>query len=136
KLNSGGVATLTTSKLSVGTDSMTATYNGDSNFAPSTSPILYQVVDGALVKFSPASLDFGDEDVGSSSKPKEVKLTNTGNVDLTITSIQVTGTDGSDFTEANNCPSSLSPKDSCEIQVTFAPTLTGERKADLAITDN
>ncbi len=135
-LNKSGVATLTTSKLPVGTDRITATYNGDSNFAPSTSPVLRQVVDGAVVRFSPASLDFGDEDVGSSSKPKDVKLTNTGNVDLTITSIQVTGTDGSDFTETNSCPSSLSPKDSCQIQVTFTPTQTGERKADLAITDN
>jgi hypothetical protein len=48
-LNSSGVATLTTSTLAVRTHSMTATHNGESNFAPSTSPVLYQVVQGAIV---------------------------------------------------------------------------------------
>ena len=43
-LNSSGVATLTTSTLALGTHSITATYNGDSNFATSTSAVLSQVV--------------------------------------------------------------------------------------------
>jgi hypothetical protein len=41
---SGGVATYTTSKLSVGTHSITAIYNGDTNFKTSTSPALTQTV--------------------------------------------------------------------------------------------
>jgi hypothetical protein len=41
---SGGVATLTTKKLPVGTLSITATYQGDSQSAESTSPVLIQVV--------------------------------------------------------------------------------------------
>jgi hypothetical protein len=47
-INSAGAATLMTSTLSVGTHRVTAIYNGDTNFAPSTSPVLYQVVQGAL----------------------------------------------------------------------------------------
>jgi hypothetical protein len=41
---SGGVAKLTKSKLAVGTHSITAHYSGDANSAPSTSPVLNQVV--------------------------------------------------------------------------------------------
>jgi len=41
---SGGVATLTTSKLAVGTHPITAQYSGDANNATSTSPVLDQVV--------------------------------------------------------------------------------------------
>ena len=41
---SGGVASLTTSKLAVGTHSMTAEYLGDADNATSTSPVLDQVV--------------------------------------------------------------------------------------------
>ncbi|MGB8007890.1 MAG: Ig-like domain repeat protein [Terriglobales bacterium] len=41
---SGGVATLTTSKLAVGSYSITAEYLGDANSAESTSPVLDQVV--------------------------------------------------------------------------------------------
>ena len=41
---SGGVATLTTAKLAVGTHSITAEYSGDADNDKSTSPVLYQVV--------------------------------------------------------------------------------------------
>lgn len=46
-LNSGAQATLNTSKLAVGTDSLTAMYAGNSNFAGSTSPVRNQVVNKA-----------------------------------------------------------------------------------------
>jgi hypothetical protein len=46
-LNSGGQASLNTTKLAVGTDSLTAVYAGNSNFAGSTSPVLKQVVNKA-----------------------------------------------------------------------------------------
>ncbi len=109
-LNSSGVATLTTSTLSVGTHNMTATYNGDTNFAPSTSPVLYQVVQGAIASLSPTSLNFGNQTVGITSTPRNVMLTNTGNINLTITSIQITGTNSGDFAQTNNCPGSRSTK--------------------------
>lgn len=41
---SGGIANFTTSSLSIGSHSITATYNGDANNAPSTSAALNQVV--------------------------------------------------------------------------------------------
>lgn len=43
-LNGSGVATLTTSAVGGGSRSITAVYNGDLNFAPSTSPVLAQTV--------------------------------------------------------------------------------------------
>jgi hypothetical protein len=135
-LNGSGVAVLKTSKLPVGTDSMTATYNGDANFYTSTSPVLNQVVKGAVASISPASLDFGNQTVDIASAPKDVTLTNTGNIDLTITSIAITGADGGDFSQDNNCPSSLGPNHSCKINVVFTPTTTGKRTAALQIADN
>jgi hypothetical protein len=93
------MATLTTSTLSVGTHSITATYNGDANFAPSTSPILYQVVQGAIASLSPANLNFGNQTVGITSTPQAVTLTNVGNINLTIRSIRITGTNRGDFAD-------------------------------------
>jgi hypothetical protein len=131
-----GTATLMTSTLAVGTHSMTATYNGDTNFVPSTSPPLNQLVQGAIASISPSSLNFGNQTVGITSAPQNVTLTNNGNINLTISLIQITGMNSGDFNQTNNCPSSLSPNSSCQIGVTFTPTTTGTRNAAVSITDN
>ena len=136
KLNSSGVATLMTSTLAVGTHSLTASYSGDTNFAPSTSAGLPQVVHGALVSLSPTSLNFGNQTVGIPSSPQVVTLQNTGNINLTITSIQITGANSGDFAQTNKCPASLSPNNSCQISVTFKPTSTGTRNAAVSVADN
>jgi hypothetical protein len=47
QLGSNGMARFTTSSLSIGTHSITATYTGDADFARSTSPVLYQTVQSA-----------------------------------------------------------------------------------------
>ena len=75
-LNSSGVAKFSTSALAVGTHSMTAVYSGDAHFGSSTSPVLYQVVQGAIVSLSPTSLNFGNQTVGITSTPQHVMLTN------------------------------------------------------------
>ncbi len=134
-LNGSGVATLTTSTLPVGTNSITATYSGDTNFSPSASPGLQQLVQGAVVSLSPASLNFGDQTVGVASGAKIVTLQNTGNVNLSITSIQITGANNGDF-KSGTCPSSLSPNTSCQISVTFTPAATGTRNATLVVADS
>jgi hypothetical protein len=40
-----------------------------------------------------------------------------------------------DFGQTNNC-TSLAPGRSCSVAVTFTPTTTGYRSADLTVTDN
>jgi hypothetical protein len=135
-LNGSGVATLTTANLAVGTHSMTATYNGDANFGPSTSPILYQVVQGAIAMLSPSGLNFGNQTVGIPSTPQNVTLQNTGNINLAISLIETTGPNAGDFPETNNCPGSLAPNGRCTIKVTFKPSAVGTRNAALSVTDN
>jgi hypothetical protein len=46
-VGAGGVATLTTTTLAQGTQSITAQYSGDSNYATSTSPAVSQVVNAS-----------------------------------------------------------------------------------------
>jgi hypothetical protein len=134
-LNNNGLAMFQTSTLAAGTHSITAMYNGDTDFAPSTSQPLSQVVQGAIAAISPTGLNFGNQTVGIVSGPQAVTLTNTGNIALTA-SIGITGTNGGDFTQTNNCPSSLPPNASCMVNVTFDPTAIGTRSANLVFTDN
>jgi hypothetical protein len=93
---------------------------------------------GAMLNPSPVS--FGSttqpQPVGTSAT-LPVTLTNTGNAALAIASIQVTPIP-SEFTQTNNCGSSLAPAASCTISVTFTPVTAGEATAtaSLSVTDN
>jgi Bacterial Ig-like domain (group 3)/FG-GAP-like repeat/Abnormal spindle-like microcephaly-assoc'd, ASPM-SPD-2-Hydin len=132
-LNSSGIATITTSTLAIATHNIKATYSGDSNFAPSTSNVVRQVVQGSYVLLSPTSLNFGNQTVGVSSSAQNVTLTNKGNITLNISSISVSS---GDFLETNNCGSSVAAGSSCAISVTFTPSATGTRMGKITITDN
>jgi hypothetical protein len=88
------------------------------------------------VTFSPTSLNFGNQGVGTTSSPQVTTLTNSGAGVLTITSIGITGANKGDFAQTNNCPSSVPPNGSCNISVTFTPTATGTRNAAVSVADN
>jgi len=134
-LSSSAVATLTTSTLAIGTHSITATYNGDSNFGSSTSPVLSQVVQGAIARISPSSVNFGNQTVGVSSVPQIVTLTNTGNIALTITSIVASGSNGT-YSQTNTCGTSLAAGASCTVSLKWTPGTTGNMTGSLTFTDN
>ena len=89
---------------------------------------------GSLVP-SPSSLSFPAETVNATSPPQAVRLTNNGQVAVTLTAISATG----DFAETNTCgalPSVLNAGDSCTANVTFTPTASGSRTGTLSVTDD
>jgi hypothetical protein len=133
-LNGGGVASLMISTLAAGGHSITATYNGDTNFASSTSAVVSQEVQGVVL--SRTSLDFGSQAVGVTSTPQSVMLVNSGSAVLTISSIGITGADKGEFSQTNNCPASLAANGSCTIGVTFTPTALGNASAAVSVTDS
>jgi hypothetical protein len=87
---------------------------------------------GAMISLSPASLAFSGVPVGNSSAAQTINLSNIGNMALTVSGIQING----DFTQSNNCASSLPAGSKCGIDVTFTPTGTGTRNGTLIITDS
>ena len=93
-------------------------------------------VSGPYLSPTPASLSFAALSVGNSSSPLAILLENTGNATLTISSIGTGGTNGSDFSQTNNCPASLPVGGSCIANVTFTPTAGGTRVGFLTISDN
>ena len=91
---------------------------------------------GTWVSLSPASLDFGNQLVGTSSQPQTVTLTNHAARDLAIYGGKLTGTNPASFAETNNCGASVPAGGSCTISVTFTPCCKGSRSATLEIKDN
>jgi hypothetical protein len=98
--------------------------------------------DGFVSKLSPspnvglsAGLNFGYQSDGTTSAPQTMTLTNTGNTDLTVNSVKITGTNSGDFAQTSTC-TTVSPQATCAITVTFTPTIVGNESANVSVTDN
>jgi Cep192 domain 4 len=88
----------------------------------------------ADVTVSPRTLNFAKTGVSQSSNAKIVTLKNNNRVPFTLAPLIIGGLNPGDFTQTSLCPQTLHPQDSCTISVTFTPSATGTRKADIAVT--
>src|SRR4051794_10067007 len=88
------------------------------------------------VTFTPTSLTFAAQAIGTTSAPQSITITNTGNASLFINSAAVPNT--LDFTEVNDGCSglTLAAGTSCSVSITFSPTASGTRSARFTLTDN
>jgi hypothetical protein len=90
---------------------------------------------------NPSSLTFATQNVGATSSPKSITVTNTGQANLVLgaTAATITGA-ASDYAIASGttCTANLSiaPNSSCVFQITFSPLEAGTLTANLVITDN
>jgi hypothetical protein len=91
---------------------------------------------GTILTFKPIGVNFGNQKVGTHSRPAAFTFSNLGTVALNISSIALGGANPGDFSQTNNCPSSLAAGGHCTIQVTFTPTQTGARSAELQVSDD
>ena len=85
-----------------------------------------------LVLISPSSLAFSSQPLGTTSGIKSVLLSNTGNANLTVTSIVAVG----DFAQTNTCGTSVVAGGACVINISFTPTATSSRTGSITVTDN
>lgn len=80
----------------------------------------------------PGSLTFASQTVSTQSAAQTITLGNSGGATLTVSGIQASG----DFSETNNCPTSLASAATCTVSVIFAPTTTGTRQGTISVADN
>jgi len=119
----------------------TASAGGDasgsncSGATPTGCGVVFELsVPGApVVSLSPTSLTFGNQLVGSTSKPQTVTLTNTGQATLDIYSITPSANFG---ISANTCGATLAVGKSCTVSVVFSPMQGGQLTGNLTFTDN
>ncbi len=137
--NSGATYTMTSG---TGTCSVIANQAGTTNeysAAPEVTQTVTAVYSTATLTSSSgsSSINFGVVAKNSSST-QTATLTNTGTTPLVISSIAFTGTNPSEFTQTNTCPSSsssLAAGSKCTISVTFKSSGTAA-SANLVVTDN
>jgi len=85
---------------------------------------------------SPNSLAFGNQPVDVISYSQAVTLSNSGSPALTISSIVLSGANAADFTQNNNCGTSLASGGTCTIIINFSPSAIGARAGQLTVTDS
>jgi hypothetical protein len=91
---------------------------------------------GTQVKLAPTSVNFGDQQVGTKSAAKAVKLTNVGTTALNISGVNFGGPARNDYAQTNNCGNSVGAGQSCTFNITFKPSNTGTRNATMSIKDD
>lgn len=90
-----------------------------------------------VISLNPASLNFGEQPLGSASPEQGVTVTNSGQGQLVIGSISLGGGAPKDFAFEQACTNLvLSPGDSCPITLQFSPTAADLRSAELIVAGN
>jgi hypothetical protein len=114
----------------------TVTITDNASTSPQTVTLGGPTATAPADQFSPPSLTFGSQPVGTSSAAQTVTVTNPVNglsAPLAMSSVVTIG----DFAIANNaCGGSLAPGASCTISVIFKPTVAGPLTGLLAVFDN
>jgi hypothetical protein len=82
---------------------------------------------------SPSSIAFGSETTGVATAPVPITVTNTGGTALPLTSIAISGSNKSQFSQTNNCGSSIAAGGACTINAVFKPTVAGALKTAILI---
>ncbi len=79
---------------------------------------------------------FGLVAVNNATPNTEFTIENRGTGTLTISSIEITGTEASDFTVSNSPSTTLAPNATTTLRITFNPSVANRRTATVTITSN
>jgi trimeric autotransporter adhesin len=90
------------------------------------------VTGSAQMSVQPGSLNFSAEPLSFSSSPQTVTLSNSGTGSFTSITISTSG----EFSQTNNCGTTVAGTTSCSINVTSMPTTPGSQNGVLTISGN
>jgi phosphatidylserine/phosphatidylglycerophosphate/cardiolipin synthase-like enzyme len=130
---------VTFNPLAAGNFSLTITASDNATNSPQTITLTGTGVTGTVptATLTPTSVTFPTTIVATTSTAQTLTLSNGGNGPLAIASIALGGTNSADFTETNNCGTSLGTGSNCTISVTFTPVAAfATYTATLNLTDN
>ena len=120
--------TFTPTATNTRTGTLTVTYTGQGS--PQTVALSGTGI-VAAANVSPNSLSFSGQNVGTSSAPQTVTLTNPGSVALSVSNVAIS----SGWTQGNDCLPSVAANFSCTVEISFQPTALGPQTGSLTVTD-
>ena len=89
------------------------------------------------ITITPASLNFGDQEVSTTSAEGTVTIANSGSADLTISSVSMPNAPFAQ-TASGTCsiPGVLTPASTCTLSYTFSPTVIGTQSTSIVVTSD
>jgi hypothetical protein len=116
---------------STGTFTGTLTVTDNATNSPQTAS-LTGVGASSAISVTPSVLSFGSQVVNTTSAAQKITVNNTGFVNLVVNSIAASG----GYSEVDNCSgATLTPGQTCSINVNFTPTFTGSLPGAITIND-
>jgi len=119
---------------------LTISGNGNVNGTPPANgtpmPVTFALsgTAGATDSLTPAIVNFNGTNVGVAAPSQPVVLANLSTFPLSVQSIALSGAAAGDFTENDNCGTSvLAAPAFCTINIVFTPTAAGNRNATLTV---
>ena len=86
---------------------------------------------------STRALTFSSPKLGTASAPQSFTLENTSRTPLTVSSVALSGSNPTDFTETDNCAgNTIATFGTCTVNVSFTPAAAGVRAASVNLSDN
>ena len=86
------------------------------------------------VLISPSPIDFGNQQVNTTSNAWTLTVNNTGSIPVQLGAIGLA--DAVNFIQANNCPTTLSGYQNCNVTVAFSPKTSGPITGQLLVPSN
>jgi hypothetical protein len=136
-VNAGQQATITVAfqPTAVGTIAGNISMVSNAPSSPTSVGLTGTGINATLtLSINPASLSFGNVTTGASSASQNVTITNTGNANVAISQIILTGS-GYSMT-GGSTPVTLSPSQNLTLSVQFSPTVAGTIIGSLSIVSN
>ena len=136
-INAGQQTTITLAFLptTVGTVSGSVSLASNAPTSPTSVALNGSGIASSLtLSISPSSLSFGNVTTGTASPAQNVTITNTGNANVTISQVSVTG---AGFTvTGGSTPVTLTPSQNLTLTVQFSPTAAGSVSGSITIVSN
>lgn len=90
---------------------------------------------GPLARITPESLEFGPQDVGTTSSSRLLTIANEGTAQLELEGFTISGSGGRDFRRTRDecSDETLAPGAQCAVGFTFAPRAGGRRSFSLSV---
>lgn len=130
--------TITFAPSAAGNKTATLSVTDDAGDSPQSIDLTGTGAQLPIFSANPSSKDYGSVLVSGSPVAQAFTVTNTGTADLVLDSVALTGTGAGQYSLADGtpCETTLAPEASCQVTVSFAPTVAGTATASLDFTDD